>query len=237
MLVIASKVASIFIVMLVGFVIYKAGLLGDDVVPPLTSLMMNVTCPCLIISSLYSKDVSPSLFGETVSVMVCVLLFYIISSALTYLFVRIIKLGNREDIGVYIVAVAATNSGFMGFPIVKALYGNDMLYLMVMGNIMLNVYMMWMEPYILTIGSGEKVSAKNLFDGLKTPIVISMLIGFVMMIFHIRPEGVIDETMTMIGDITIPMSMILVGIRLGSVKFGEIINKNNIIMMLGSKAP
>jgi predicted permease len=64
-----------------------------------------------------------------------------------------------------------------------------------------------------------------------------MLIGFVMMIFHIRPEGVIDETMTMIGDITIPMSMILVGIRLGSVKFGEIINKNNIIMMLGSKAP
>ena len=232
MLVIASKVASIFIVMLVGFVIYKAGVLGDEAVRPLTSLMMNVTCPCLIISSLYSKEVSPSLLGETVSVMVCVLLFYIISSVLTYLFVRITKLGNKEDIGVYIVAVAATNSGFMGFPIVKALYGNDMLYFMVMGNIMLNVYMMWMEPSILTIGSGAKVSAKNLLDGLKTPIVISMLIGFAMMIFHIRPEGVIDETMTMIGDITIPVSMILVGIRLGSVKYREVVSKNNIIISI-----
>lgn len=232
MLVIASKVVSIFIVMLVGFVIYKVGALGDDAVRPFTSLMMNLTCPCLIITSLYSKEVSPSLLGETVSVMVCVFLFYIISSALTYLFVRTAKIGNKEDIGVYMVAVAATNSGFMGFPIVKALYGNDMLYLMVMGNIMLNVYMMWIEPSILTIGSGTKVSAKNLLDGLKTPLVISMLIGFAMMILHIRPEGVIDETMTMIGDITIPLSMILVGIRLGAVKYREVISRNNIIISL-----
>ena len=232
MFVVASKVASIFIVMMVGFVMYKAGLLDDEAVRPLTALMMNVTSPCLIISSLYSKSLTGAMLGETISVMLCVMLFYIGASLLTYLFVRITGIGESEDTGVYIAAVAATNSAFMGFPIVKALYGNDMLYLMVMGNIMLNVYLMWMEPSILTIGTDTKVSAKNLLNALKTPIVISLFIGFIMMFLHIRPEGVIDETVVMIGDITVPMSMILVGIRLGSIKYREIISKNNIVMSL-----
>lgn len=232
MLVIASKVLSIFILMLVGFVIYKAGVLGDDAFKPITSLLMSVTCPCLIVSSLYSKEVSKSMLGETVSVLVCVMLFYLISSALTYLFVRITKLGNPEDIGVYIAAVAATNSGFMGFPIVKALYGNDMLYLMVMGNMMLNVYLMWMEPSILTIGTDAKASAKDMIRTLRTPLVLSIILGIVLMLLHIRPTGVIDEAVVMIGEVTIPISMIMVGMRLGAVNFKEIISRDNIIISL-----
>ena len=232
MLVIASKVLSIFILMLVGFVIYKAGVLGDDAFAPITALLMNLTCPCLIVSSLYSKEVSKSMFGETVSVLVCVMLFYLISSALTYLFVRITKLGEREDIGVYIAAVAATNSGFMGFPIVKSLYGNDMLYLMVMGNMMLNVYLMWMEPSILTIGTDAKASAKDMIRTLRTPLVLSIILGIVLMLLHIRPTGVIDEAVVMIGEVTIPISMIMVGMRLGAVNFKEIISRDNIIISL-----
>ena len=232
MLVIASKVLSIFILMLVGFVIYKAGVLGDDAFKPITSLLMSVTCPCLIVSSLYSKEVSKSMLGETISVLVCVMLFYLISSALTYLFVRITKLGEREDIGVYIAAVAATNSGFMGFPIVKSLYGNDMLYLMVMGNMMLNVYLMWMEPSILTIGTDAKASAKDMIRTLRTPLVLSIILGIVLMLLHIRPTGVIDEAVVMIGEVTIPISMIMVGMRLGAVNFKEIISRDNIIISL-----
>ena len=53
MALIIGKVASIFAVMLVGFIAYKTGALGDDAVKPLTSILMNMACPCLIISSLY----------------------------------------------------------------------------------------------------------------------------------------------------------------------------------------
>lgn len=237
MFVIIGKVVSIFAIMLVGFVSYKLGVLGTDAVRPLTALLMNISCPCLIVSSLYSKELSSSMIGDTVAVMLCVMLFYIISSVLTYFFVRFAKIGNTADRGVYIVAVAATNSGFMGFPIIKSLYGSDMLYLMVMGNMMLNVYLMWMEPSILTIGTDSRASVKDVLKTLKSPLVLSIIVGFVMMFLHIRPEGIVNETIVMIGDITIPLSMILVGIRLGGVRFGEIISKYNVLISLFAMIP
>ena len=177
MLLIIGKVVSIFAIMLVGFIAYKVGVLGDDAVKPMTSILMDIACPCLIISSLYAREISDSMLSDTIAVMVGTMLFYIVSSVLTYVLVRTLKLGNKEETGVYIAAVAATNNGFMGFPIIKALYGGDMLYLMVMSNMILNVYLMWMEPSILTIGSGKKVSAKDLLKTLKSPLVISLAIG------------------------------------------------------------
>lgn len=236
MLLIIGKVTSIFAIMLVGYIAYKIGIVGDDAIKPLTSVLIDIACPCLIISSLYSKEVSGSMMGDTIAVMAGTMIFYIVSSLLTYLFVRAVKLGDKRDTGVYIAAVAATNNGFMGFPITKALYGGDMLYLMVMSNVMLNVYLMWMEPSILTVGSGKRVSARDLLDSFKSPVVISLVIGIVMMLLKIRPEGIVDETITMIGDITIPLSMILVGARLGSVKVREIISRENLIISLFAMA-
>lgn len=230
MLVIIGKVMSIFVVMLVGLVAYRVGVAGDDSVKPLTSILMNITCPCLVVYSLYSKELSSSMLGDTLAVMAAVILFFAFATVMTYIFLKFAKFARKEDAGLIMVAVAATNSGFMGFPLVKSLYGSDMLYLMVMGNMMLNVYIMWIEPYILTIGSKSRISAADMLNAFKTPIVISLIVGFLMFFFHIRPTGVIDETITMIGDITVPLSMMLVGIRLGSVRLKEIISRENIII-------
>ena len=232
MFLIVEKVMSIFVIVLIGFILYRLGAVGDDSIKPITSILMNVSCPCLIITSLYSKELTGNILGDSLAVMAGVMLFYIFASLLTFLFVMLTKIGRKEDIGVLMAAVAATNSGFMGFPIVKALYGSDMLYLMVMGNMMLNVYMVWMEPSILTIGTKSRPSAKDMLNALKTPFVISLFVGFAMAFLHIKPSGIVDETMVMLGDVTIPLSMILVGIRLGSVKLREIISRNNIIISI-----
>ncbi|MBR2674525.1 MAG: AEC family transporter [Mogibacterium sp.] len=230
MLIIVGKVISIFAITLIGIAAYKIGVLGEDAIKPLTSLMMNITCPCLVLSSLYSKEFSDSVFDDTITVMICMLLFYMAASALTYFFIRTAKIGHKDDMGVFIAAVAATNSGFMGFPIVRSLYGSDMLYLMVMGNMMLNVFLFWMEPLILTIGTDSRTSAKDILKGLKSPIIFSILAGFIMLSMHIRPEGVVDETIVMIGDVTIPLSMILVGIKLGAVRIKEVASNDNLII-------
>ena len=230
MLIIVGRVISIFAITLLGVAAYKLGAMGEDSVKPLTSLMMNITCPFLVISSLYSKELSRSILDDTVTVMACVLVFYLIASVITYLFIKAAKIGHKDDMGVLIAAVAATNSGFMGFPIVKSLYGSDMLYLMVMGNMMLNIFLFWIEPSILTIGTDSRTTFKDILKGFKSPIIISIFVGFAMLFLHIRPEGIADETIKMIGDATIPLSMILVGIKLGGVRIKEIASKDNLIV-------
>lgn len=232
MLVIIGKVMSIFAIMLVGLVAYRVGVAGDDAVKPLTSILMNITCPCLVVYSLYSKEISGSLFGDTLAVMAGVMIFFAFATVVTYIFLKVSKIGRKEDMGLIMVAVAATNSGFMGFPLVKSLYGSDMLYLMVMGNMMLNVYLMWIEPMILTIGNKSRVTAGDMLNAFKTPLVISLIVGFLMFFFHIRPTGEVDETIRMIGDVTVPLSMMLVGIRLGSVRIKEILSRENIVISI-----
>ncbi len=234
MLMILTKVVSIFGLILVGFGAYRLNILGDSSVPVITSLLMNITCPCLLINSMYTKEFSDDLLGTSVVVMVLTAVFYAMASVATYGFLKLFNVKPREQWGGYIPAVAATNSGFMGFPITKALFGNDMLYLMIMGNIILNVYLLGIVPSVLGDGVDQKFSLKKFAKNFFNPIMIAIIIGGVMMAFQVKPPQVLDEIFTMLSDVTIPISMVLVGLHLGPTKLISILKRDVMLVSLFS---
>ena len=118
-------------------------------------------------------------------------------------------------------AMTGCNAGFMGLPIASAVFGELVFYYLVIQNIANNLYLFVMSLAQLHHRESEK-SSKSLSEKLKplvNPTSVATIVSLIMLFAGIHlPEYAMDIVSTL-GDITIPLSMILVGVQLGGADF------------------
>ena len=230
MLIIFGKVFAIFLMIFVGFIANKMRILSNEAIPHITNLMLYITAPCMAISSIYSKTLSSDVIIATIQTMTGAVIFFIASTLFSALIVKLFRFQPKEDLGMFIVAITTVNSGFMGFPVTKAIFGGDIFYLMVMHNILLNLYMYGAVPPLLNIGSAAKLHPKKILKSMCNICVLAVLAGIIMLVLGVRPPSVLDDVIKSLSDATIPLSMLLVGMQLGSSNVKNIL-KNKYILI------
>ncbi len=235
MLIVFARVAAIFSLILIGFIVNKKKILPDESKEYLINLMLYVTAPCMAAYSIYSKELSPEVIVVTSQVIIGAIVYFIFISIFSYFIIKFINFKPKEEWGVYLVAITCINTGFMGFPITKAIFGDDLFYLMVMHNIILCIYLYGAVPILLNIGRNDRnMRVLSSLKAMINPCMIGILLGITMLLLKLKPPEVIDEIVILLSDTTIPLSMIIVGIQLGSSKFKDIIKNKylNIINVL-----
>ena len=238
MFVVFGRVASIFILILIGFIANKIGVLPDTSRKHLTNLMLCITAPCMAAQSLYSKELSEEVITDTIQILVGTAVYFIIVTALAFVMVKGLKFKPKKEWGIYIVAITCINTGFMGFPITKAIFGDDLFYLMVIENIILCVYLYSLSPILLYVGRDDKPKGGlAIMKSILNPCTIGIIVGVVMLILGIKPPQALDEVVTSLSEATIPLSMIIVGVQLGSSNIREMIknkyiNITNVVTMV-----
>ena len=80
---------------------------------------------------------------------------------------------NDADAGVYMSLMTTINSSFMGFPVMQAAFGEDGLYLMIMGNIVFNIYLYSFGIIQIKYGKKEKESALEKVKVIFNPCIIA----------------------------------------------------------------
>lgn len=230
MLVVFGKVLAVFAMILIGFMVNRLKILSDEAIPHITSLMLYITAPCMALSSIYSKELSSEVIKATLQSMGGAAVFFILATFLAFGIVKLFKFTPSEDLGVFIVAIVTINSGFMGFPVTKAIFGDDIFYLMVMHNILLSLYMYGIVPALLNIGSKTKVHPKQVLKSMCNVCVIAVIAGVIMLVLGIKPPAIADEVIQSLSSATIPISMLIVGMQLGSSSIKSIL-KNKYMMI------
>lgn len=219
--------------MALGFFINRAKVIPASANKYFVSMLIMVTTPCMIMTSITSKEFNESLLSSTVQVFIFGALFFGSTFVLGYfLCKKIIKVSPSEDLGVYIMAFSTINNGFMGFPITRAIFGNDILYLMVLQNICLNLYMYSAGPFILNINSGKsRFSFRYLLKTLCNPSTIVSVISIIMLFAGLHLPSMLFETVDLIGSTTVPLSMLVVGMQLGDSNFKRLFNNPQLMAM------
>ena len=122
----------------------------------------------------------------------------------------------------------------MGFPITLALFGQDILYFMVVHNITLTLYLYTLGPIILSMGSQgpQKKSAFDLRSVLASLLNINTIVAFVsiiMLFAGLHLPALLFESIETIGNATVPISMLLVGVQLGESNPLKIIKNGKLV--------
>ncbi len=226
MLLIFSKVLVVFIYIGVGFVANRLEVLPEESAKHFISLVMGITVPCLVISSITGQDINGDMYRNTVLVLALTVLILVVTAfATTFISDRIFPWKDQQDRNVLASAMTGCNAGFMGLPIASAVFGELVFYYLVIQNIANNLYLFVMSLAQLHHRESEK-SSRSLREKLKplvNPTSLATIISLVMLFTGIHLPAYAMDIFETLGDITIPLSMILVGVQLGGADIKKLI--------------
>lgn len=216
----------LFLLIIIGFMARKRNILTDELISGFSDFVLKVTLPLFIIVSMdreFSKD-KIIFSGLILFISIFTYLFKII---LSKLFVKNIDVLDIQK-GVYRSLIIFSNSGFMGFPIAYAIYGNDGVFFAAMLNIAYNVLLWTLGVKLLNVdGEREEGGLTNL---LKNPGVFSVIIGLAIFLTPLTLPSLLHAPMDMVGGMTTPMAMLVVGGILGGTKIGNAFKNRKLIM-------
>ena len=104
MAVIVNNILPIFFIIAMGFVANRRGILPNEANKYLVDMVMLVTCPCLIISSMLGQEMDPALMTNTVLMFLGGGLFFLVFYIIAWIYVvKIMKIPANQDAGVYMI--------------------------------------------------------------------------------------------------------------------------------------
>lgn len=233
MAIILSKITSIFLIMAVGFVINRAKVIPSSATKFFVDLLLLITTPCMILSSVTSKEFNSDTAKSTAEIFVGGVCFFALTFIVGYFICKkILKVAPKEDLGVFIMCFSTVNNGFMGFPITNAIFGGNILYLMILHNICLTLYMYSAGPFIFNINGGQgEFNLKRLLKTFCNPSTIVSIVSIVMLFAGLHLPSMLFDSVTLVGDVTVPLSMLVVGMQLGESNIGRIVKNKNLVIM------
>lgn len=232
MTVIIEKIVSIFLITAVGVVANKRGILPDQSNKYLVDLLMIITTPCMVLASITSTELTDDTAILTLQMILCAVIWFVVSCGLSwFVCMKVMKMKSHPDVGVYMASMTTINNGFMGFPITMALFGDDVLFFMVLFQMILTIYLYSACMIQVNYGSKSSIDIRTVGKRLANPCTFSAVLGIIMLLTGLHLPNMIFETVDTIGSATVPISMLVVGIQLGSSRVSEVIGDRRLVII------
>jgi len=218
MQVILSQMAVLFVLLAVGFVGGKAKLLGADAGKALSRIIINVTSPCTILASVLSGDVSTTA-GETAVFLLFSFLAYLLFLLISIPSARLLG-GDKATRGLFSYMAAFGNTSFMGFPVIIAVFGAPAVFYAALFNVPF-VLLTFSAGIVLISGKGSGFNPKLLIN----PSIVAAIVSIPIAITAFRAPAVVTEPVRLLGSMTTPGAMLVIGSTLARVSFREVFSE------------
>ena len=123
-MVMLQQMIVMFLMMAVGYLCYRKQILTEEVSRKVSAIVVNVANPCMILSSALTDQQMQG--KELVQTLAIVVIMYVFLLVMAQLLPRILCI-QKESRGAYAAMTVFANIGFMGFPVLAAMYGNGAL--------------------------------------------------------------------------------------------------------------
>lgn len=207
----------LFIIVVLGYVLCKLGYMGDKFDQKLSAIVIDITCPALILSSVMG-DVLPdrTLILPLLGVG---FLTYFILLVFGFFVPRLIT-KNRDDQGMIGFALMFANVGFIGYPIVSSIFGPKAIFYTALLN-MPNTFFIFTAGVMLVKGeySIRQLNPKVLFS----PAMIAAFAAALIVALNLHTPDLIARPITMVGNITVPAALMVIGSSMARLPLKQII--------------
>ena len=198
---------TLFAIVIVGYVAGRLGYMGGEFDKRLSSLVINFTCPALILASAMTGDLPDRrlilpLLGISA-------LTYVLLTGVAFLLPRFLT-KQKDDEGIVGFALMFGNVGFMGYPVVASIFGQQAVFYAAVLNVV-NTFAVFTIGTILILGNlgdGRHFQKKVLYS---TPMLSAYLAMLIVALGIDNIPGVISQPLTMIGNITVPAALLIIG--------------------------
>lgn len=201
----------LFIYIAIGYGAAKKGIMDEGFSRKISWVVINVANPALTLSAVVNGE--GTIKGKELLLTAAVALVILGGTVLLSLAMPFLFRVKREQRGIYRLMSAFNNIGFMGFPVIMAVYGQEALLYAAIFTMLFNVLI-----YTYGIQTVQK-DAKGIEWGKIFNIgVVSSILAIVLYLMHIPTPEFFNMAMSGLSGLTAPLSMMVIGIYLSEIQ-------------------
>ncbi|MBE6856201.1 MAG: AEC family transporter [Ruminococcus sp.] len=214
---ILNQTVIMLILIIVGIICAKTGIISKNANKDLSAFVLQIVNPVVILMA-YQMEYRSDLVKNLLMCFLLSLMAFIIVIPLAYL---LIPDKTERDTSVERFSAIYSNCGFMGIPLINALFGTEGVFYLTAFITFFNLFV-WTHGIILI--SGEK-SLKQVIKVFYSPTVIAIFLGVIMFFARIRIPSVPAQALEFIADLNTPMAMIVSGVTMADTNVTALIKK------------
>ena len=225
-----TQMLMLFAIMLCGFIARKKRMTDDLFDGNLSKLVMSITLPATILNSVLSDSQLPpdevilTMFGYAA-------LYFLFAAVFSYAVAHLVyrKL-NRPARGAHAFMMMFGNVGFLGFAVLAAIFDDNAVLYAAVFNIVFNVVLFSLGVFFVA-GDDEqtrekrsvKMQLKALGHTLTKPVMLASYAAMALALLHITDNGPIGQTCSILGGMTVPAAMLIIGSTLAKMPVREML--------------
>ena len=230
---VVTTMCKLLFAMIIGFVLYKMKILNAESNRRMSDLIVKVTCPLLVIYSV--SEVSHDDPQLVLKIFLAGLLLYLIMPFFAFLVTRLFRVPKNLR-GTYMCMMVFANCQFMGFPVVQALFGSSAIFYCSIFNMAFNILFYTLGLTLIrrdaAAESGEEDAVKFRPRNVINTGVIASAAALVIYFANISLPDLFYDCIGFVGDITTPLSMIIIGSSLAAASLKDIKSEKGVLWIL-----
>lgn len=209
------------IIMFVGFFLAKKNILDEGTSKKISWIVVNVCNPALMISGALGENRLPeSVLLDTFKISAIMYGILLILGLLMPIILR-----DRKN-KAYSLMLVFGNVGFMGYPLIASMYGQEAILPASIFNLF---YSVLMYTYGIMVMSGRKFEVKNLKLLINSGI-IACILEIIIYAFNIKLPDFMGDSFTMLSNLTAPLSMMVIGATFAGLSIRKLVTDVRILI-------
>ena len=223
---------TLFAIVVVGYIAGKLGYMGGTFDKKLSKVVIDITCPALILSSAMTGELPDRRY--ILPLLGISVLTYVLLTGVALLLPRFLT-KKKDDEGVIGFAMMFGNVGFMGYPIVASIFGHEAVFYAAVLNVV-NTFTVFTIGTMLVVGKNQstveekEMSRKKMLRKVlySTPMLSAYLTMLIVALEIKDIPEFISQPLTMIGNITVPAALLIIGSSMSQLPLRALLGNSTI---------
>ena len=220
-----QKMLVFLVLMLVGYIGARRGMLGQDFARSASKLTLNVFLSATILQTVTNNPPDMS-GGDLAYALLVAFLVTLLGYLVAGVTARLLPL-NKEKAPLFELLISVMNPMFIGVPVAEILLGSQGVFYIALSNVFFNLMLFTYGVWRLKAGERSKLRLKDI---LSVPLLVTVL-SVIVFALRLPCPDIIRGLLATVSPATVPMSMVVIGASLGRVSLADAFREKSLYLV------
>lgn len=214
-----QSILSVFLIIFIGFIATYFGKISGEDIHAFSEVIFYITSPAIILNSIpenFSKEMILSSFSLPFFAIIVVLL----SLILCWIVLKFLNIKDYKKEDIFYLTTSFSNTVFIGLPIISALYGERSIGYVFFYDLGTGILFWTVGIYLASRKSdtSQAFNANKFIKHIMNPSLVALFFSMILVLLNKKLPSVLKQPIKMLGNITIPLAMLIIGANIATLK-------------------